>query len=80
MHEGHLTKTIIEVVKREFAALGGKRLKSVTLKLGEASGIEPESVRFYLSQFLKDPAMQATEVVIERAKGTGVEVVSIETE
>lgn len=80
MHEGHLTKTIIEVVKREFAAMGGKRLKSVTLQVGDASGIEPESVRFYLSQFLKDPAMQDAEVVIEDAEGTGIEVVSIEAE
>lgn len=80
MHEGRLTKTIIEVVKKEFAGMGGKRLKSVTLKVGEASGIEPESVRFYLAQFLKDPAMRDAQVVIESAAGTGVEVVSIETE
>ncbi|OGQ58940.1 MAG: hypothetical protein A3J24_08330 [Deltaproteobacteria bacterium RIFCSPLOWO2_02_FULL_53_8] len=80
MHEGHLTKTLSDVITREFASTGAKRLKSVTLALGEASGIEPESVRFYLAQFLKDPAMKDTEVIIERLDGTGVEVVSIETE
>lgn len=80
MHEGHLTKTIIDVIKKEFASTGAKRLKSVFVTVGEASGIEPESIRFYLAQFLKDQAMKDTEVVIERTGGTGVEVVSIETE
>lgn len=80
MHEGHLTKTIIEVITREFASTGAKRLKSVSLSVGEASGIEPESIRFYLTYLLTDPTMKETAIVIERAKGTGIEVVSIETE
>jgi len=80
MHEGHLTKSIIEVIKKEFASLGGKKLVSVTLKVGEASGIVPESIHFYISHFLKDPAMKDAEIKIERSDGTGVELVSIETE
>lgn len=80
MHEGHLTKTIIDVITKEFASTGAKRLKSATLAVGEASGIEPESIRFYLAQFLKDPALKDSEFIIERSEGAGVEVVSIETE
>lgn len=80
MHEGHLTKTLVEAIKKEMAAMSASRLIGVTLKVGEASGIEPESIRFYLADFLKEPSMEGAEVRFEGAEGKGVELVSIEAE
>lgn len=80
MHEGHLTKTLIEAIRKEMAAMSASRLIGATLKVGEASGIEPESIRFYLAEFLKDPSIEGAEIRFERAEGAGVELVSIEAE
>lgn len=80
MHEGHLTRTIAGVIRKELREMNAQRLTTVTLRLGEASGVKPESVCLYLAEFLKDLSVKDTDIIFEQTEGAGVEVVSIEAE
>lgn len=44
MHEGHFTEKIVEAVVRELDKSGGRKVKSVTVKVGEVYHLMPESV------------------------------------
>lgn len=46
MHEMSITISILETVRGQMAKSGVERLKSVKLRIGEMTAVEPESLRF----------------------------------
>jgi len=48
MHEMSIALNIMEILREEVAKENGRPLQKVTLAVGELSGIEPESLRFFL--------------------------------
>lgn len=46
MHELAIAQSIVEVVEQRASACRAARVKSIRLRVGEASGIVPDSLRF----------------------------------
>lgn len=65
MHELSIATTILESVQGELQRLNGARLRSVGLRLGEWSGVEPESLRFCFEALARDTRVAGAELVIE---------------
>lgn len=71
MHEMSITKSIIEAVGREMEASGLTRLKKVSLRVGELTAVEPETLRFCFDASIKDTPMEGALLEIEESPLTG---------
>jgi len=53
MHEASIAKNIIEIIETYSDRLQGRVLKSVTIRIGELSGVFPDSLNFYYTEMVK---------------------------
>ena len=58
MHEGHVTKTIIQVIEKEMSSMGAVKLKKARIRLGELSGIKPAPFKLYFEELTKGTLSQ----------------------
>lgn len=80
MHEGHVTKTIIQVIEKEMSLMWAVRLKKARIRLGELSGIKPAPFKLYFEEFTKSTPLAGAYLTIETSEGAEVELISIEAE
>ncbi len=67
MHEATIAKNIIELIQTEFPELNCKRIYSVKLRIGELSGIYPESLEYYFQELSKNTILENTKLSFEKA-------------
>jgi len=66
LHEASLAASIIETVCREAGKHGAGRVLKIRLRIGEASHVVPESLRFAFDVFSKDTNAEDAELEFER--------------
>ena len=71
MHEMSITMDIVEIVKCEMARNGVAKLKSLKLKLGEMTAVEPESLRFCFEAAIGETPLEGAKLEIEEAPLSG---------
>jgi len=71
MHELSIAQAIVDVVEEEARNAGATRVVSITLSLGELSGVVEEQLRFCFPMVVKDTSLESAELVIERVAGEG---------
>jgi hydrogenase nickel incorporation protein HypA/HybF len=49
-----IAESVLEAVRAESARLGGARVSRVGLRVGELSGVQPDSLRFCFEALVKD--------------------------
>ncbi len=65
MHELSIAESIIEIVRDNFPANGG-RLKSIKVRIGELAAVLPDSLEFCFNAITKGTTLEETRLVIER--------------
>lgn len=71
MHEMSVTRSMLEIVRREMAANNIKRLTKLRLRVGELTAIEPEALRFSFEVSIKGTSLEGALLEIEEAPLTG---------
>jgi hydrogenase nickel incorporation protein HypA/HybF len=66
MHELSIAQNIVEIVEDHLPEIGVRKVKSVKLKVGELSGIVPDSLKFCFGAITADTPMQDVILEIER--------------
>jgi hydrogenase nickel incorporation protein HypA/HybF len=71
VHELSIAQAIVDVVEEETRNAGASRVVSITLALGELSGVVEEQLRFCFPLVVKDTALDGVELTIETVRGEG---------
>lgn len=67
MHEASIAKNIIELIETEFSTLKFKKINSIKLRIGELSGIYPESLEYYFQELSKNTILENAKLQFEKA-------------
>ncbi|MCX7733095.1 MAG: hydrogenase maturation nickel metallochaperone HypA [candidate division WOR-3 bacterium] len=62
MHEFAITSSLISQVIREAEKNGARRIRRITLLIGEHSSVVPECVRFYFNRLKDHPLLKSAEL------------------
>lgn len=65
MHEASLAKNIIEIVETNADVIDKGKIKNIRIRVGELSGIYPESLEYYFHEFTKNSKLEKTELIFE---------------
>ena len=68
MHEYHIVERIVNEILKKAKASGAKKITSVTLVLGELSGLGEESIRVYFENLSKENILEGAALVIKSEK------------
>ncbi len=66
MHELSLAQNILEIVEQHVPSEQSKSVKSIKLRVGESSGVVPESLEFCFSAITAETALNGALLIIER--------------
>jgi Zn finger protein HypA/HybF involved in hydrogenase expression len=80
MHEMGIACSIVEAVRRELERRPGARLVKVGLRIGEFSGVEPDSLSFSFEALVKDTEFERAILDIEAASGDELDLKYLELE
>ena len=62
MHEGHFTERIVEAIVKEISKQPGRAVESVTVKVGEAYHVEPDSVLLHFDLISKETQLEGVKL------------------
>jgi hydrogenase nickel incorporation protein HypA/HybF len=68
MHELSITQSMVELC---ITSAGGRRVLSVTMEIGELSGMVPDAVEFCFDACTRDTPLEGANLIIERIPGRG---------
>jgi hydrogenase nickel incorporation protein HypA/HybF len=71
MHEASLAKNILDIIKEYSGQIDGKKVKKVTLRVGELSGVYPDALLLYFSEFSKGTTAEGAELEFQRLSVQG---------
>lgn len=71
MHEMNITRSILEIIKKEMDKNSLTRLNSLKIKVGELTAVEPDTLRFCFEACTKDTDMEGAVLEIEKVPLTG---------
>ncbi|MBI5492061.1 MAG: hydrogenase maturation nickel metallochaperone HypA [Deltaproteobacteria bacterium] len=71
MHELSITRSMLEVVAREMKKSGVKRLKKVSIRVGELTAVEPDALRFCFDESIKGTPLEGAALDIENVPLSG---------
>lgn len=71
MHEMSITVSILEIVRDQMVKSGAERLKSIKLRIGELTAIEPESLKFCFAVCTDGSPLEEAVLEIETVPLTG---------
>ncbi|TYO96643.1 hydrogenase-3 nickel incorporation protein HypA [Geothermobacter ehrlichii] len=71
MHELGITQSIVDIAERTTRKHGGGRVRSVTVEIGELSGVIPDAVEFCFEVCSKGTLLEGARLVIETVPGQG---------
>jgi hydrogenase nickel incorporation protein HypA/HybF len=66
LHELSIAVNILEIVRENFPADGGSKLRSIKVRVGELAGVVPDSLEFCFSAITKGTDMEQARLEIER--------------
>jgi len=68
MHEYHIVEGVVKEILKKAADSKAKKVTSVTLVLGELSGLQEESIRVYFDNLSKGNILDGTKLFIKPLK------------
>ena len=68
MHELSITQSMVELCEQN---AGGRRVLSVTMEIGELSGMVPEAVEFCFDACTRDTLLEGAHLIIDLIPGRG---------
>lgn len=68
MHEYHIVESIVKQILEKAKNSNAIKITSVTLVMGELSGLQEESIRSYFDGLSKENLLEGAELVIKSAK------------
>lgn len=68
MHEMSITRNMVELCVEQ---AGGRRITSVTLKIGELAGVDPEAIEFCFEACARGTVAAQAVLVMEKIAGRG---------
>ena len=71
MHEVAITLNIVEICEETARRQGATVIRSVTVELGELSGVIPEAVEFCFEACSKGTILEGASLIIHRIPGRG---------
>ncbi len=71
MHELSIAKNIFELIDAEMVKCGAKELKSLKVRIGELTAVDPEALRFAFDSCILNTHMQGAAIIIEEVALTG---------
>ena len=80
MHEMGIAQSVLGIVEQEMAARPGARLLTVTLGVGEMSGVDSESLRFCFECLTRETPLESVRLCIERTNDGALDVRQMEME
>jgi hydrogenase nickel incorporation protein HypA/HybF len=66
MHEMAVTQSLLDIVLKEAAAAGARKVNAVNLVIGELSGLVDDSVQFYFDFMTKGTAAEGAKLNFKR--------------
>lgn len=72
MHEARIAQSIIETAVKELQKSGFDKVQSVSLKVGAASGVTPDAIRFAFSALAVGTPLDGANLVIDEIPLEGV--------
>lgn len=70
MHELSIAQNIVDLVLESLPADGNKKVLAVNIKVGEVSGVIPESLEFCFNVIVKDTKLDGAKLKIEKISAT----------
>jgi len=80
MHEWSLVKSVVEEIIKQAKENDIKKIDSVRLGIGEDEHIIPETLKICFRSLTNDTILDGTDLEIEKSKGRGIVILSIEGE
>ena len=71
MHELSIAKNIFEVIDAEMVKCGAKELRSLKIRIGELTAVDPEALKFAFDSCTLNTPMQGATFIIEEVALTG---------
>jgi len=71
LHEVGITRSIVEIAERTAREQGAARVISVTVAIGDLSGVVPEAVEFCFEACTRETLLEGTRLIIDRIPGKG---------
>lgn len=71
MHELGITQSIVEIAEQTARDQGAQKVLSVTIEVGELSGVIPEAVEFCFEACVQETLLEGSRLVIDRIPGLG---------
>ena len=68
MHEYHIVEGVVKQILEKAKNSEAKKITSVTLILGELSGLQEESIRMYFSNLSKENLLEGAELIVKPVK------------
>ena len=68
MHEYHIVEGVVKQILEKAKNSNAKKITSVTLVLGEFSGLQEESIRVYFDNLSKDNMLEGAKLIIKSVK------------
>jgi len=71
MHEVGITRSIVEICEENARRQGATIIRSVTVEIGDLSGVVPEAVEFCFEACSKGTLLEGASLIIDRIPGRG---------
>lgn len=71
MHEMSITRSLLEIARREMASGGMQRLRRLTIRVGELTAVEPEALRFCFEASVRGTPLDGALLEIEETELRG---------
>ncbi len=72
MHELSIAKNIFTAIEAEMIKCGAKKLRSLKVRIGELTAVDPEALRFAFDSCTENTPMQGANFIIEEVALTGL--------
>lgn len=78
MHELSIADALLDIVQKRASGEGINRVYEINLRIGEFSGVFPDSLRFAFEVLSRDTITEGAHLNIETSSGTELHVISFE--
>ncbi|PIV39638.1 MAG: hydrogenase maturation nickel metallochaperone HypA [Candidatus Omnitrophica bacterium CG02_land_8_20_14_3_00__42_8] len=68
MHEYHIVEGVVKQILEKAKSSDAKKITTVTLVLGELSGLQEESIRVYFENLSKDNILAGAKLIVKPVK------------
>ena len=68
MHEYHIVEGIVKQALEAARANGALKVTSITLRVGELSGLEEDSIRLYFEDLSRGTILESAEIVVNTVR------------